>query len=121
MRTYERHVTLHRYVHAEAERTARESAHRGVHLAGGKLHIPPVTVASIGVLHTAVSRYLHAGEGDDLWKVSITVAARLAAVDPRSASEAAYQLVDVDSLAAAEDAFEHEIDVDDRVGLLAAS
>ena len=121
MRTFERHATLHRYVHAEDDRSARENAQRGMHLAGGQLHTPPVTVSSIGAQITAVSRYLHAGEGDDLWKVSITVTAQLWADNPYSASEATYQLVEVDRTAAVDDAFEHEIDVDERVAMLAAS
>ncbi|CPW67015.1 Uncharacterised protein [Mycobacteroides abscessus subsp. bolletii] len=80
-------------------------------LCGNAVSEPFVIVESAAVEHTAVYPYLHAGEDNDLWQVSITVNTRLRAADACAASEAAHQLITVDPAWARTDAFEFEITV----------
>ncbi|CPS21844.1 MULTISPECIES: hypothetical protein [Mycobacteroides] len=113
MPTFHRVVTLHRFIHAPDADTAHERAHHGMQI---DRNMPPdrfSIVESALVEHTAVLPYLHAGEDDDLWQVSIKVSARLRTANALAATEAAHQLVTVDPRKARDDAFEFEIQVSD--------
>ncbi|SKT55607.1 Uncharacterised protein [Mycobacteroides abscessus subsp. massiliense] len=111
MPLFRRFVTLHRFVHAADADTAHSIAHHGMQLGGNKISERFAIVEAVIIEGTAVYPYLHAGEDDDLWQVSITVGAQLRTADPLAATEAAYQLVMVDPEAARGDAFEFEIKV----------
>ncbi len=110
MPTFERRVILRRFVHADDADAARISAHQGVHIATGFVAQPYTITEAVEVERTTVCPYLHAGESDHLWQVSIEVRAQLCTADAVSASEAAHQLITVDDTAARSDAFEFEID-----------
>lgn len=111
MSTFHRTVTLHRFVHAPNADAAHEKAHHGMQIQGNSPVGQFVAVESALIERTVALPYLHAGEDDDLWQVSITVGTRLRTASDLAATEAAHQLVSVDPAIARDDAFEFEIQV----------
>lgn len=111
MPTFRRLVTLHRFVHALDADSAHQIAHQGMQIVGNQISEQFAIVETAIIERTAVYPYLHAGEDDDLWQVSIEVGVRLRTATARAATEAAHQLVTVDPAATRDDAFEFEIKV----------
>ena len=108
--TYDLHVTLVRYVHADDHGDAVGIGSSGLELTHGDVPASSAWVETVVARQPSASLYRHAGQ-EGLWRVSIDVDATVRATSEEDASETARQLVTISSTVAASDAFESELEV----------
>ena len=108
--TYDLHVTLVRYVHADDHGGAVGIGSSGLELTHGDVPASSAWVETVVARQPSASLYRHAGQ-EGLWRVSIDVDATVRATSEGEASEAAHQLVTISPAAPAADAFEFELEV----------